>query len=224
MNDDGALGTRAGTRKAQSNTPRRGPSGGVTATTFDPLNTGATFTLSNGNLTATCNSTTANGDFARVNNGHSTGKFYYEVTVTTIASPQSYDSSWGVISSTCPVHNSNAGSANCAVQFIQGDGNIYINGSSNANGQTTPINQGDVVQCAVDIGGSLIWLAINGGNWNRNGSANPATGVGGLSISTVTANNPLYAAVGSGTLNNALTANFGATSYSFTPPSGFGNW
>lgn len=38
---------------------------------------------------------------------------------------------------------------------------------------------------AVDIDNELIWMRVGSGNWNNSGSADPATGVGGLTITPV---------------------------------------
>jgi hypothetical protein len=83
---------------------------------------------------------------------------------------------------------------------------------------------GDVIDIALDAGGQLIWIRDNGGNWNGSGTANPATCIGGVSISAITG--PYYAAIGikGGNVGAQVTANFGATAYSFTAPAGFGNW
>jgi hypothetical protein len=72
-----------------------------------------------------------------------------------------------------------------------------------------------VVELAVDIPNKLLWLRKNGGNWNNSGAANPATGAGGLSISSLvgTTINPAFSLQGTGeswTINKSLT-----------PPSGF---
>jgi hypothetical protein len=45
---------------------------------------------------------------------------------------------------------------------------------------------GSVVDVAVDLGGAVIWFRVSGGNWNNSGTANPATGTGGVSLSTMT--------------------------------------
>lgn len=62
------------------------------------------------------------------------------------------------------------------------------------------------------------WVRLNGGDWNGNPSADPATDVGGISL----------AGVGSATMypivqgsQNTVVANFGASGFAGTPPSGF---
>lgn len=73
---------------------------------------------------------------------------------------------------------------------------------------------------AFDPVGKLWWARINGGIWNNSGTANPATGTGGLSVAAIAAGPyfPYFSSNGSGA---QVQANFGATSFSYAPPSGF---
>jgi hypothetical protein len=38
---------------------------------------------------------------------------------------------------------------------------------------------------AVDVDARLLWVSVNGGDWNNNSSANPAAGTGGVSFSGI---------------------------------------
>ena len=42
---------------------------------------------------------------------------------------------------------------------------------------------GDVVDAAVDVAAGLLWLRVNGGDWNGATSADPSSGVGGVALS-----------------------------------------
>jgi len=97
-----------------------------------------------------------------------------------------------------------------------------FNGSNVGNIQSYA--SGNTVGMAVDIGAGLIWWETNGGNWNNSGTANPATGTGGITISVTGA---LFAGVGGGFWSGThtqWTADFGATAYANAAPAGFGNW
>jgi hypothetical protein len=62
------------------------------------------------------------------------------------------------------------------------------------------------------------WLRANGGNWNGDPTANPATGTGGYSFGA--AAGQLFVPFAS-LAPASLTANFGASSFTDTVPSGF---
>lgn len=64
-----------------------------------------------------------------------------------------------------------------------------------------------------------IWFRRNGGIWNGNPSADPATGVGGISLATV-AGQTLFPTV-QGTGDASQTVNFGATAFANAAPAGF---
>jgi hypothetical protein len=90
----------------------------------------------------------------------------------------------------------------------------YVNGSyvRQRGGQIT-------IGIAVDFGAGKMWFKdlTNNGQWNDSGTDDPGTTTGGIS-NTVTA--ALYPAVTS-TNGAVLTANFGATSFVGSVPSGF---
>jgi hypothetical protein len=99
-----------------------------------------------------------------------------------------------------------------------------LTGNISVNGSATGFNLGliaasAVIGIAVDFGSQLIWFRIApSGNWNGNGTANPATGVNGASISTITGSFfPLMA----GSTSDKVTANFGDIAFSGAVPSGF---
>ena len=75
------------------------------------------------------------------------------------------------------------------------DNGYYINGSSSPWGGI--FNTGDIVDIAVDRDNDLIWIRVNGGDWNGNVDADPATASIGFDISSITgtvypAANPFY--------------------------------
>jgi hypothetical protein len=63
------------------------------------------------------------------------------------------------------------------------------------------------------------WVAKNGGQWNGSPTANPATNVGGISLAPISGSTVFPTAQGTG--DGHVLANFGASSFAFTPPSGF---
>jgi hypothetical protein len=70
-----------------------------------------------------------------------------------------------------------------------------------------------VTEFAWDRGANLYWFRVVGGDWNGNPSANPATGAGGISITTFSGTlYPTFASFSSGA---------GCTALPGSPPSGF---
>jgi hypothetical protein len=170
--------------------------------------------LSNGNLTATHSNSTSNSG-ARNIIYQSTGKYYFEITVTTTTA---YGNKAGILLSTV--------SYDAMVQFGHdcfaiecGGGTLYSNNGSAAGG-TTPVVNGDVLGFAIDLTARVGWVRKNGGAWSNAG--NPATGTGGAGPIAAGAFAPAVGFQnGSG---DAMTANFGATAYANAAPSGFSNW
>ena len=176
----------------------------------DQVNT----TLSNGNLTATSQGTSGG---VRATCSVSTGqKIYWEITLATITSANTIT---GCARSTANLANmAGLGTNNAAVMF--GNGTININ--AGFAGSIGTRSSGDVIGIAVDFTGGLIWFRVApAGNWNGSGTANPATGAGGFSISGITGG-PLYPNFSNTNLaGEVATANFGASAFTGAVPSGF---
>ncbi len=166
-------------------------------------------TLSNSDLTVThSNTSTA---LARSIHQKCLGKYYIEYTITTWANG---NDGVGFAESSATPANVIASTHDTA---IFRSGNIWAN-----NGTSTSLGavaNGDRIDAAIDLTASLVWYRKNGGNWNNSGAANPATGVGGISISTYVSYAPHCSMDGSGT--QVVTANFGASAFAGTVPSGF---
>jgi hypothetical protein len=156
----------------------------------------------------------------------SAGKFYFECT-------------WNVFGSTgigvgIGDHNLLAtgaqnGAPDIALLFPN-----QLNSGIYCNANNTSVNLGancvvnDVVCTAVDLTAGLIWFRRNAGNWNGSGTANPATGVGGVnyaqywsSVISMYGFAPYAFMFGT---NDQMTLNFGDTAFAQAVPSGFGNW
>ena len=187
--------------------------GSVPFATWNPADS-LNITLSNGNRTAVSQATSGG---VRANSGLSSGKVYWEFTVNTKTNNNTVV---GLARSTVGLANiSGLGTTNAAVVF--GSGNININASFQGSlGALAP--SGDVIGIAADISGGLIWFRkAPSGNWNGSGTANPATGVGGFSISAITGV-PLYPILSTtNTAGETVTGNFGASAFVGAVPAGF---
>ncbi len=187
-------------------------------TTWNPSDKNANITLSNGNLTAT-NTFVVAFQSLRAVAAHSIGKYYFESHIDAMTATTVY----GIGNATASLSNFTGSDLN-SIGWNPNGGDIYLNGSNfgpNIQGAVT----GDTVSIAVDMGNTKIWFRTNGGNWNNDviGNQNPATNTGGINFSTMNAGP--WLPMGTFTANgNANTADFGATAYAQSVPSGFGNW
>ena len=66
-----------------------------------------------------------------------------------------------------------------------------------------------------------IWFSKNGGNWNNDALADPATGSGGLSLHGVAGQTLYIICQGS---DASITLNSGASVFSYSVPAGFSPW
>jgi len=190
---------------------------GVSLATYDGLATNVT--VSNGGRTALHHNTTTNSGVISTA-FESTGKYYFEVTLQTSTTASNFAgimiSSWASVFS-----SSQMTTLSTSVQF-GASGTIYSNGASTAAvvGATAV---GDIYSFAIDLTGHLAWVRKNGGNWNGSGTANPATGVGGVTIATGSFA-PIVRFAAGAVATDQMTGNFGQAAFVYTAPSGFGNW
>ncbi len=166
--------------------------------------------LSDSKLVATSESA---GAWVRTTDAQITGKFYWEYALSA-----SYSGGVGFCSPGLAAPNT---SSNGLVGLFK-TGQIWVNGAYSGSTLGARTN-GDVIGFAVDTDAKLFWCrAAPSGNWNGNASANPATGVGGISCSSVFGG--AYAccpvAVYS-TGAEAYTANFGDATFTGAVPAGF---
>lgn len=186
-----------------------GGSSGSTLAVLDPNNKGPDINVSGGNTIAQIITNTLGWQSIRSNVSKTTGKYYFEAMLsgTNIGA--------GVCDGTQAMTNF-LGSTSHSVGYLQGS--IYLNGGS---AKAMPGNANSTIKVAVDVGGRLFWAAITGQNWNNDGTANPATGTGGIDISTLTG--ALFIGLSLYDNGSQNTLNTGQNPYQNTPPTGFGN-
>jgi hypothetical protein len=206
-----------GTGRALFKAPAAVVAGGPSAT-FDSANK-FQITLSNGDLTMVNSVGAGNFGMARGTASHATGKYYLEFLV------DAYDGNQlgiGVCNSSQVIGASVlANSANAVITI--GAGSVFSNSSDLGLFAGAAIANGNFICMAIDLDAELGWWRVGSGNWNNNGSANPATGAGGYDISGVVSGSvfPIAESQSSG---SSGTLNAGGSAYNQTPPSGFGNW
>ncbi|HPN96254.1 MAG TPA: tail fiber domain-containing protein, partial [Candidatus Moranbacteria bacterium] len=175
--------------------------------TWNPSDKNAAITLSNGDLTAT----SANGlhKSVRATIGKSSGKWYWEYTAGAIASGGYSYLGVGTTAAllTTYVGNDAEGYSYCP------QGNTW-HGAVSTSGVSTFV-QNDVIGVAVDLDEDKVWWSKNG-TWQASGD--PETGANGRYTGLT---GTFYPMVGLYTTGNSVTANFGDSAFSYTPPTGF---
>jgi hypothetical protein len=187
----------------------------VTSASFTPTASFATLnpadmsglTLSNGNLTAQPTSNVAGPFGVRATRGATTGKHYWEVHVDTYADSWSASTADSTASLTASYwwQTANAHAQGWA------PGVYRYNTTTASYGMT-----GGTVRMALDADTKTLWVGDSTGWFN----GDPVAGTGGTVLSGLTG--AIYPAW-QGAFTDKVTFNFGASAYTFTPPTGFGN-
>jgi len=191
-------------------------------TTWNPSDKTTGMVLSNSNLTAYAGGTGGNKG-VRSTASRTSGKLYFEIKVDTNNSSGAWS---GVTVGTAFAPDVVTGDAThgAGVIWVTGNTNSYTT-SGTSLGALAASN--DILCFAIDIGGQLIWFRKNGGNWNGSGTANPATGIGGISLASLIStwgSGTFYAFTSTAQGFEQSTANFGWAAFSFAVPSGFVAW
>lgn len=187
-------------------------------TTWNPSDKGAGITLSGLNLIATNNNNAISG--VRAIGSQVTGKIYWEVTFNVVT--YSFNGC-GIINGVISVNQTpQAAPAGTPMVAVQTNGQITGGVISGPN--LGVISGGTVVCFAVDCGGQMFWVRSGAaGNWNASGTANPATGAGGVSMTSVNLGGgvAVYPWCELGNTNDRMTANFGDSAFAGVVPAGF---
>jgi hypothetical protein len=183
--------------------------GGAT-TTWNPSDKNAGISLSGGNLTAT----TTGNQSVRSTTSHSTGKYYFEGTIT-----RTSNTTYGIAPAGYALSNY-VGNSTSAGHFAGGQ--LAVNNTTLATISNYGSSSG-LLQMAVDLDNMNIYAKVGAGTWNNTG-ADPAANSGGISLATISGSVPFFVIFNGETSGDIMTVNFGATAYSGTAPSGFGNW
>jgi len=177
--------------------------------TFNGTPSTAFITLSNGNLTVTKNSTPNVGEVISLS-VRSSGKYYFEI-INTLKS--------GGTSHTLGVKRSAAPDLSTGFVVVPGGATIIYNNGTDTGKDLGVGASGNRYDFAIDLTNRLGWIRRAGGNWNADPTANPATGVGGLTIVAGSFAPGVYLSNGGGA--ESVTANFGASAFVGAVPAGF---
>ena len=186
-------------------------------TTWNPADKSANITLTSANLGAFASANVGGDNLVRATSFKTTGKFYFEDKTGA-----SEEDGIGLANSSENLSNY-IGQTNNSCGIYQ-SGNFYLGGSHVQTGPAITV-VGQILGVAVDFGGALIWFRNQtlAGNWNGGGTVNPATGVGGWSISALGSSLTICADVSQDNSHPNLL-NVGASSFVGTIPAGFTAW
>lgn len=192
---------------------RAGGSGGA-GTTWNPADLSAGISLSNGNLTATGPGSDSG---VRSTTSRTSGLLYCELTAS---SPfTGGDTGAGIASAGASLTGIGGAGVGGIVAF--NSGSTYYNGSFQF---TVGAMAAKTLCMSINLTAMRAWLRLNGtGNYNNNGTADPATNTGGLDISAVFGSNAaflLFCCNGNGS-NVTINA---TGPFTYTVPSGFSAW
>ena len=167
--------------------------------TLNPVNvSGGSSTITDGNLSCSAGSVTTYGKILG-SIGISTGKWYWETTITAVGSIANV----GLSNGSLPSGSYGLGGASGEVAY-QSNGNKYVSGTATAYGSSYTTN--DIIGGAYDADAGSITF------YKNNVSQGAITGFSGIK----------FPAVGSGGGTNPQYAlNFGQRPFAYTPPTGY---
>ena len=184
------------------------PCTGVGFATLNDADKGASLALINNNLTVLTDVNNAVSDTVRATVGKADGKWYWEVTVDSLAS--SSFATVGITNSTAPLDDRSPGVSGTVGLGLQPSGlltpsMIYC-----------PYTDLSVISIALDADLDIVYFAIDG-LWL--GGGDPAASTGGSPVG-LTADLEIFPSLSIGAMDQ-LTVNFGQNLFVYAPPVGF---
>ena len=200
--------------------------------TWDPATISAV-TLSGSNLVATNTGTTSTSQGAHVAfaNGQTTGKYYFEVKLTTFTGGAGVGVGVGTAAATyAGISTAGTQGVMCFAVGHTGAGTIMQDPTGNTGFTLGARAGGDVIGVAVDLGSRRVWFRVSpSGFWDGNSSHDPTDSTGahggfivtgsGALVPFVTFGNGL--AGQAGVAGNVWTANFGDSAFVGAVPAGY---
>ena len=181
--------------------------------TWNPSDTGANISLSNGDLTATASAYLAY-DSTRATDAKTSGKYYWEIYIEAINN----NVRCGVGLSSADLDSEVGDDANGWSYYSDGDVTSSLYHNNTYSGWGSIFYAGDVIGVAIDVDAGYIWYAVNN-VWQ--GSGDPAAGTNPAQTGVT---NPIFPMCGLGRNTSpadSVTLRTVATSFSYSPPSGF---
>jgi len=193
-----------------------GGGGSTVYATWNPSDKNSAVTLSGNDLTAQVLDNANSIASVRATLSKASGKYYFEVTINS-GSVASGNECWlGIANSTQTLASQAPGGSVNSWAYGNAGGFRY----NGAGGSSSTYASGAVVMVAVDLGTGRIWFGKDG-----TFSGDPAAGTGAAFSSVTGSIFPIFGSADHPSFPGyGITANFGASAFSHTPPSGFGGW
>ena len=183
-----------------------GASAPLVYATWNPSDKNASVTLSGGNLTAASGANIG----GRATGGKSSGKWYVEFAVDTGGSGMLL----GVANSSASLSNYPAADANAWCYYADGRKANNASFSAYGNSYTTSVK----VQIALDRDNGKVFFGKNN-TWQNSGDPAAGTNAAYTGLSGT-----LMCIIGSASASIQATGNWGASAFTYAPPSGFSGW
>jgi len=155
--------------------------------------------------------------------GHSTGKYYFEYTITSTINSFTC---CGIANAAHALNGEFLGGGTNSLSYVP-SGSVFVNSAQFPGTPIASFTTGDTVGLAFDLTTQKLWARVGAGGWNNDilANQNPATATGGLDfVGRLAAGVVYFPAAFDSNPGSGLTANFGQTAYAHAAPSGFGNW
>ena len=192
--------------------------------TWNSLQTGTTISsLTDGNLVATGTSGDAAKWMSLGTLAVNSGKWYYEVTSGGARIGAGFTTSGSLTQA-----NLNTGPVDVAAEtfVIQDDGRITY-GTTTGNSAPS-FGSGVTMGFALDADAGKGWVTVNGSDWADSSggtTGDPTDGSNPTWTQTIgTPVQPLCGDTSGGSFTTIATANFGASAFAYTPPTGYNAW
>jgi hypothetical protein len=184
--------------------------------TLNPLLSNNNITFSSANLNAAIG---ASGGIYRTAGGTiavTTGKWYFEALATTpfINSHVGF----GDVTQSKATWESDT-SANTNFWYLNPINGSKVNGNGAGTSYGSPLSNGDIIMCALDIDNGKIWWGVNG-TFIASGNPSAGTNAAFTNLSGFNLTPAFFGGSGSSGGSTQI-ANFGQRPFSYTPPTGY---
>jgi hypothetical protein len=154
---------------------------------FDPNYVGEYIELSNNNCTASfTNDSIVEETTVLTNHAIKSGEKVVFSMVTVYGNYESY-TGVGIANHQADMYDYLGGDNNHGKSIgFWDDGKVFFNSKAIISLNLNFQRDGSVVDVAVDRVNNLMWIRVNGGDWNGDNTQNPSTGTGGVDTSAIT--------------------------------------